>query len=926
MLFKKVVVLSVLMPLFVFSFFSLSEPHHASACVTNNGNEKCALRPGPKTKGGTDGDSCTVPAQNGDCIAGTCWSGQCKASQINSTKDGKETSEKIGSPEESKAAAAKAEADVNTQAQSDGGTAKPSTTGNASSGGTNSSPVSNVQGAGTVTGRTTSFDSGTINSAYSSGDSDSGGSATPASSGSASSHTTSFPLGPESLYGDAEPETGPGAEEGLQRATQAVQRYQFLQSAGGFVTTLLSDFSPSAFSSSSYGDWDYGGSYDGGGAGVTGFGSSGSGYSGSGSYGGSGSGSWSPVSGGSLSTPFAGNTSGVYCPSGAACSSLGNSPVVSSPSVPSGVPGISLTPPANLTPSQQLTWTTAYTNALGPGCDMSCASHAADLAVQNSTTNTNTVAGYLDPITAPIAAAMRSVGDTFSAAIQGVQRGLSDAFGGGGSASDTGSSPGGSRDGANGLTQYAENQTGGTMYDVPPVPNPEPVIEPPRQQPAELPSVEPVDGTTIAYGPHPAASSEGETPADPTRSFFQIVGRENAVPASDVGSLTDLGGVPDGASPFGIRAVPDNGAGGVLAVGSLDGASGIWRTDSFDLSNPEASNAEVGQGPSAYYGQTTFAGDPASAGIGGESAPPASGDATPRGTPAPPSPDTTQPESGDRSPSTGPKTTDATPPAAGPAAVNPPPSAPGVGGPDATGRTNPSASSGGTGAGGALGLLNSVLGLAKSAMGGQSGQGSGGSKTPTTPVQANPETVLATPVPSTQFPPQKPLTDAPQISVVANPNPVDAGAASTISWRAQWAHAQNASTTRECAVADVTGAILVEHGAESGSVETPVLTHGAYYLIGCKQSDGKLGSTKILVSVKGDTQPPVAPPSLSAAPSTSDAATDLQNALYGAAPAAGAAPAPVDDRPQPVNVACDPNSSQYFSCLTGKMQFVDKLY
>lgn len=274
------------------------------------------------------------------------------------------------------------------------------------------------------------------------------------------------------------------------------------------------------------------------------------------------------------------------------------------------------------------------------------------------------------------------------------------------------------------------------------------------------------------------------------------------------------------------------------------------------------------------------------------------------------------------------KTTDATPPGAGPGATGPraatgdgTPSG-GVGG---TRGANPSA--GGSGMSGALGLLNSVLGLAKSAMGG--GQGSGGSSNaaPTTPVQANPQTVLATPVPSTQFAQQKPLTDAPQISVVANPNPTDADTTSTISWRAQWAAAQNASTTRECAVADVAGKLLVEHGAESGSIETPALQHGAYYLIGCKQSDGKLGSTKILVSVKGDTQPPAAPPSLSAAPSTSDAAADLQNALYGAAPATSAAPATVaDNQPQPRNVACDPNSSQYFSCLTGKMEFVDKLY
>jgi hypothetical protein len=200
-------------------------------------------------------------------------------------------------------------------------------------------------------------------------------------------------------------------------------------------------------------------------------------------------------------------------------------------------------------------------------------------------------------------------------------------------------------------------------------------------------------------------------------------------------------------------------------------------------------------------------------------------------------------------------------------------------------------------------------------------------------VTANPATVLATPVPATQFTPAPPLTPAPKILIVANPNPVKSGAASTISWQAQWDDAQPASTTRECAVADVHGKILADHTAVADSLATPALAHAAYFVIGCKQSGGKLGSTMILIKVAGDSVVPDAPPSaLPAYQSTSGLSTagsDLAAALYGSVPSTGSVPASnsgQQPQQQPKNVACDPNSSQYFECLTGKMQFVDKLY
>jgi hypothetical protein len=273
---------------------------------------------------------------------------------------------------------------------------------------------------------------------------------------------------------------------------------------------------------------------------------------------------------------------------------------------------------------------------------------------------------------------------------------------------------------------------------------------------------------------------------------------------------------------------------------------------------------------------------------------------------------------------------DAPPAGPGPKSPNGP-AAPGGG--NATNGANGNNSNGKSALGDAAGLLKSAMDMVKGLMGGGGGSGSGAAPTPTTPVTANPATVLATPVPATQFTPAPPLTPAPKILIVANPNPVKSGAASTISWQAQWDDAQPASTTRECAVADVHGKILADHTAVADSLATPALAHAAYFVIGCKQSGGKLGSTMILIKVAGDSVVPDAPPSaLPAYQSTSGLSTagsDLAAALYGSVPSTGSVPASnsgQQPQQQPKNVACDPNSSQYFECLTGKMQFVDKLY
>lgn len=264
------------------------------------------------------------------------------------------------------------------------------------------------------------------------------------------------------------------------------------------------------------------------------------------------------------------------------------------------------------------------------------------------------------------------------------------------------------------------------------------------------------------------------------------------------------------------------------------------------------------------------------------------------------------------------------------------PRAPGAGGrvsagTAGTGDTGGTGAANGKGPSDAMGLLNSALGLLKGLGGKGSGRGSSSAAQPTTPVLANSASVLQTPVPATQFTPAAPLTAAPQVSVVANPDSVASGKTSIISWTAQWAAPQAASTTRECALGDATGAVLVAHGDVTGSYETAALTRPTYFLVGCKQTGGKLGSTVVLVKVNGSTQSAVPLPGASVAYQSSSGAStagsDLSAALYGASPATGSVPASnTQQQQQPVNVACDPNSSSYFDCLSGKMQFVDKLY
>lgn len=228
----------------------------------------------------------------------------------------------------------------------------------------------------------------------------------------------------------------------------------------------------------------------------------------------------------------------------------------------------------------------------------------------------------------------------------------------------------------------------------------------------------------------------------------------------------------------------------------------------------------------------------------------------------------------------------------------------------------PSASSGG-GMGGIGQMLSSLMGMLKGGGGGGSGGGNSQPKLP--PVTAASNSVLQTPVPSTQFLPPKPLTAAPQVSVVANPDEIASGAQSVISWSAQWGTAAS-STAGECAVIDATGTTLVANASSTSSYQTSALTRSAYYIVGCKQAGGKLGSGVVLVKVTGDTQGPVPlPAGLGAYQSTtgtSDPAADLAAAVR-----------PTATQPQQaVEVACDPNSSSYFDCLTGKMKFVDKLY
>ena len=232
---------------------------------------------------------------------------------------------------------------------------------------------------------------------------------------------------------------------------------------------------------------------------------------------------------------------------------------------------------------------------------------------------------------------------------------------------------------------------------------------------------------------------------------------------------------------------------------------------------------------------------------------------------------------------------------------------------------------GGTPAGGMgdfAGILKTLADMVK----GGGGKG-GGAQPQQPPIIAASDNILTTPVPSTQFAPPAPLTPAPQVSVVANPNPTQRDATSIVSWTAVWADAQPATSTRECAVIDATGKTHVDHASTTDSFETPKLSQGAYFVVGCKQSGGKLGSALILVRVEGDTQAPVAPPQAALA---SYESTNGQSAAGKELASALSVPANTSSAPQTpaqqLNVACDPNSSSYFDCLTDKMLFVDKLY
>jgi hypothetical protein len=225
-------------------------------------------------------------------------------------------------------------------------------------------------------------------------------------------------------------------------------------------------------------------------------------------------------------------------------------------------------------------------------------------------------------------------------------------------------------------------------------------------------------------------------------------------------------------------------------------------------------------------------------------------------------------------------------------------------------------SSGQGGMGDIAGMLKSLMGMMK---GGGGGGGSQQSSAP--PVTAASSTILATSVPATQFVPPAPLTPAPQVSLIANPNPTEKNTGSIISWTSVWQQEQPATTTRECAVINAAGNTLTDHASTTGSYETQALSRATYFLVGCKQTGGKLGSAQVLVGVKGDTQAPLVPAKdaldYESTSGVSTAASDLSRALN---------PAPQNQPSQQVEVACDPNSQSYFDCLTGKMQFVDKLF
>lgn len=347
--------------------------------------------------------------------------------------------------------------------------------------------------------------------------------------------------------------------------------------------------------------------------------------------------------------------------------------------------------------------------------------------------------------------------------------------------------------------------------------------------------------------------------------------------ASDGGNLTQLGGTKT--SPFGLGIEVVGGEG--LPAGADVGAV---HSDPF-VGFREGANANA----SAYvFPDSVFSTAKAA---------PASVSVT-----------------GDTAPSTG----------SAPAAVPVGPSGPsGPSGPASPASGPGTPAQGGQGGGGMEGIgqmLQSLMGMLKGGGGGGSGSGSGQSMPPVT---AASNSVLQTPVPSTQFATAKPLTLAPTVSVVANPDSIASGAQSVVSWSAVWNDAS--STPGECAVIDATGATLVASAGANSSYQTNALSRSAYYIVGCKQQGGKLGSGVVLVTVQGDTQGPVPlPKALTDYQSTtglSSPGADLAQAVGGSA-----APATQTQDQQKMEVACDPNSQGYIDCLTSKMQFVDKLY
>jgi hypothetical protein len=121
---------------------------------------------------------------------------------------------------------------------------------------------------------------------------------------------------------------------------------------------------------------------------------------------------------------------------------------------------------------------------------------------------------------------------------------------------------------------------------------------------------------------------------------------------------------------------------------------------------------------------------------------------------------------------------------------------------------------------------------------------------------------------------------------------------------------------------DAHGTVLADHATTTGSLPTPALMRAAYFIVGCKEKGGMLGSAVVLVSVLGSSETPDPLPqpldSYESVSGISTASSDLQSAIGGTAPNQNQQPAQ--------DVACDPNMSNYFDCLFAKMQFVDKLF